>query len=197
MCSTMRYPVHSKFDCDMCAFVARTEEVLESHKSECHFILDSEIKLQDHKSKKHEANKYHCDYCGFAASTLAQLDLHIGSYHNIKKNLPKIIRRDLEDLMHWMKSGRMVLVEILMTVHVDSSTHVKLCMFQERCRSPDSCRFFHTNHSNIAFLENLMIQYSKLPNPECFPCGECGKVKFKFSYKKIYQKRETEIFETK
>ena len=82
--------VHSKFDCDMCAFVARTEEVLETHKSECHFILDSEIKLQDHKSKKHEANKYHCDYCGFAASTLAQLDLHIGSYHNITKRPAKI-----------------------------------------------------------------------------------------------------------
>ena len=41
-----------------------------------------------------------------------------------------------------------MLVEILMPVHVDSSTHVKLCMFQERCRSQQH-RFFRKPNDPI------------------------------------------------
>ena len=88
--------VHSKFECDMQAFVTRTDDVLQAHKSnkhsmrqfacsECYFILNSEIKLQEHKTKKHQTNKYPCDYCGFGAANLAQLDLHIESYHKITR----------------------------------------------------------------------------------------------------------------
>ena len=170
----------------MCAFVARTEDVLQAHKSnthsvrqfacsECHFILNSEIKLQEHKTKKHQTNKYPCDYCGFGAENLAQLDLHIESYHKITKqpeknnNFNESSRR--YSLNERLKNGVCRNFSDGSCRFKDSCkfAHVKLCRFQEKCRSPESCKFYHTNRSNVSFLENRMISYSNLPNSRVFP----------------------------
>ena len=102
-----------------------------------------------------------CNYCGYKASSFEALDIHIASFHKIQK-LNSISNNQLhQNTLHKKRYTAHERLDNGACRNWNTGfckfnefckyAHIKLCKFQERCRSPLNCRYYHENR-NSSFL---------------------------------------------
>ena len=159
----------------------------------CSSYFNTMPKLKEHKTSKHQEQVFPCDHCKFKANSIHALDKHIESYHRIKsgKNVdmwnvegrdpcnftdpshsnqccdrepgqPRTFFTPKERLQNgacrnWNES-------ICTFSDLCRFAHITVCSYQEHCRNPLRCNFFHFDRSNIDFLGGETYQHSFLRN---------------------------------
>ena len=158
----------SQFTCRKCTQTFATRANLNTH-------------LNTHKVP----NFCICDYCGFKAETIEALDIHIQSYHKIvrNKNINRVTNTNSASAQrnsHTVNtvSAQERLENGLCRRWIEGNcrfnqncryTHIKICKFQERCRSPFDCQFYHYNQSNAHFLLQFQTQQRIYPRVQQVP----------------------------
>ena len=178
---------HKQFKCHLCDFISGSGENLDSHLTEEHFkpkftcnkcdlAYHTERMLKEHINRIHRQNRQttiNCDYCGCTVPTFTDLDQHINTHHksrpnNIIKTTSPVKTYSFQEqlkngpCLHWNKNS-------CKYGDLCKYAHIEICRFQERCRSPHDCSFFHFNHSNINFLESSTFRKTFRLNLRDFP----------------------------
>ena len=184
--------VHSNFKCHLCDFVTTSGESLDKHLTNEHFkpqficsICDSsfhtERMLKDHARRHRRDNSVKCDFCNFESSA-PEVQRHIDSYHKIvdksrqsSYNPDKRIEQSVKTytLEEKIRHGPCMDWNETECRNGDLCryAHIKICKFQERCRSHNDCHFYHFNHSNLNFLRSMSFRrgyrmnYNEFPRP--------------------------------
>ena len=151
----------TKFPCNVCAKSFKTNNM-----------------LKEHIFSNHTTQFFPCDYCGQKANSLRSLDEHITTFHKISKHNSsnKFSRdpcnfkspqhnssccdRDQGKKMKIYTPKERIENGVCRNWNESSCrfadlcrfAHVEICKFQESCRNPLRCSFFHFNKSNIDFL---------------------------------------------
>ena len=151
----------TKFSCTTCSRSYKTHSI-----------------LRDHINSTHRTSTFTCDYCGHKANSLGDLDTHIEAFHRISK--PTSRNRfsrdpcDFKSPQHKSSccdrdQGQKMKIytpeeriengpcrkwneNFCKFADLCRFAHIQVCNFQESCRNPSNCRFFHFNKSNITFL---------------------------------------------
>ena len=172
----------TKFTCNMCPFFFKTSST-----------------LHDHRKAQHKPAYFPCDHCGFKAGSFADLDKHIETYNRIKKPETSERTSDFSNKTAcYFRSpqhssnccdrdqGRPVKIfspqeriengpcrnwneDFCKFSDLCRFAQIELCRFQDNCRSPDTCRFYHFNHSNITFLGGKSYRKTFQINSQDFP----------------------------
>ena len=185
---------HCTLKCHICSFVANEGKSLDEHLenvhyskkfhcTECDSLFHTERMFNEHTSK-HRTKDLHCDYCGFRTQSFSNLDYHISRYHKISQGSNSISPVQQDSYSERTKQGSRLsfsLEERLrngpcldwMENHCRYGdhckfAHVKLCRYQESCRSQANCHFYHFNQSNRNFLSQSRPKSYSL-NPREFP----------------------------
>ena len=145
----------------------------------CPQTFDSKADLHSHISI-HSTNFCRCDYCGFKTQNIEALDVHIQSFHKINKS-NQMIRQNPCMHEHSNNSVRHPSQTKVYSSHEKLENgpcrnwnegfcrfntyckyaHVKICKFQERCLSSQTCRYYHNSKNNLSFLSRTSLnQYS-------------------------------------
>ena len=161
--------------------------------NKCTLYFNSMTKLNEHKTKKHQESAFPCDYCKFKGVSIQALDKHIQSFHKINKDKNIDIRNvtgkqacNFSDPSHSntccdrepgqpsnfftpkerLQNGacRKWNESVCPFADLCRYAHVVVCSFQETCRNPQNCRFYHINRNNIDFLGGRVYQNSYLKN---------------------------------
>ena len=152
----------TKFPCNICSESFKTHRLLREH-------------IKTH----HTTPIFPCDYCGQKLGSLQNLDIHIGTFHRISKIKPRdILSRDPCDFKNPQHKssccdrdqGKKKMKIYTPKERIENGAcrnwnestcrfadlcrfaHIEICKFQESCRNPSNCLFFHFNKSNINFL---------------------------------------------
>ena len=169
---------HTKFECHLCDYKTHTGESLDSHFdnehfvpkfkcTECDAIFHTERTLKEH-SKKH-IKQIHCDYCGFKTVDISTLDVHIEAFHRIstvkRTHNSNEIRNSSPRRVNESSSKRYTLQEQLSNgpcrfwkqgnckfAEGCKFAHIKVCHYQDECKSSNRCNFYHHSRNNVAFL---------------------------------------------
>ena len=134
--------------------------------------------LREHINSNHTTPFYPCDYCGHKASSFETLDKHIETFHRISKSNSKNDFSkspcDYKSPQHKSSccdrdQGKKMKIytpkeridngpcrnwneNVCRFTDLCKFAHIQVCNFQESCRNPTNCLFFHYNKSNSNFL---------------------------------------------
>ena len=172
---------HTTLKCHICSFVSNDGKSLDEHLenthynkkfrcTECNSLFHTEQMFKEHVSK-HRSQNLHCDYCGFKTHSFSNLDYHLSRYHKISDGSTSVSPVVLDTYSERTKQGFSKQGKVFssderlrngpcidwMENHcrygdLCKFAHVKLCRYQESCRSPTNCHFYHFNQSNKDFL---------------------------------------------
>ena len=117
-----------------------------------------------------------CDYCGFKSKSIRELDNHIEEYHKIKSRGQSSRKHQDERTEISLSTHRGPVKSYTFHEQLQYGpchdwnqgvckyedlckyAHIEICRFQEHCRNPRKCNFFHFNHSNLDFFRKQFIQ---------------------------------------
>ena len=169
--------VHTKHYCNKCGFITETMEDLMNHLHtkhtekqinskefncrKCSSTFSTITDLNIHSRTHVKPDNLPCNYCGYKASSFEALDIHIASFHKIQK-LNSISNNQLhQNTLHKKRYTAHERLDNGACRNWNTGfckfnefckyAHIKLCKFQERCRSPLNCRYYHENR-NSSFL---------------------------------------------
>ena len=159
---------HNNFKCHLCDFTSTDCTIFDKHLAdkhynhkfactECSSTFHTEKMLREHKSKQHSV---HCDYCGFKAENISSLDVHLNNYHKISgkpSHNPPARNTYSERVKQSPRAHKSFTLEEQLRngpcIDWNESrcrygdlckyAHVKICRFQDSCRSPRNCKFYH------------------------------------------------------
>ena len=133
--------------------------------------------LKDHQ-KKHKQDMIQCTFCESKLPSSRELDSHVNDYHKIKRNNDNVTSHSSkresiktysfrEQLSHgpcndWNRG-------VCKYEDLCKFAHIEVCRFQEVCRNPDTCHYYHYNRSNLNFLVSSTFRKTFRLNLREFP----------------------------
>ena len=181
---------HSNFKCHMCDYQTNSGELLDKHFDSEHFVpafkctecdasFHTERMLKMH-ARKHIAKPVTCDFCGHKTDSLSNLDEHIENFHRITRVFNSKEHSDTHrhiaasrrnetsgkkySLQEQLSNGSCKFWLRGSCKYADSCryAHIRVCHYQEKCKTSNKCKFFHESRNNIPFLLS-----NSRPQPFC------------------------------